>query len=152
MLAQHQVTGAGGLALGAVDRGRVGQLDVLARIAGGEGAQLGGASAAQGEAAVGADVGDGPGVAVAHAEVAVVAPGRDPVPDPEPFPGVGGDGVGVVDVPGGDQPVADRAVQRGRLLAGVGHHQHAAAGPLSPAMRASAASRASAWVRSASLG
>ena len=87
-----------------------------------------------------------------HAEVAVVAPGRDPVPDPEPFTGVGDDRVGVVDVPGGDEPVADRAVQRGCLLAGVGHHQHAAVPePLSPVWMASAASWASAWVRSASL-
>ena len=126
MLTQHQVAGAGGLALGAVDGGRVGQLDVLACVTGREGAQLGGASAPEGEAAVGADVGDGPGVAVAHAEVAVVAPGRDPVPDPEQFPGVGGDRAAVIDVPGGHQPVADESVQHCCLLAGVGHHQHPA--------------------------
>ena len=99
VLAQHQVPGAGGFALGAVDGGGVGELDVLAGVGGGEGAQVGGLAAAQGEAAVVADGGDGPGVAVGHAQVAVVAPGRDPVPDPEPLPGVGDDRVGVVDWP-----------------------------------------------------
>lgn len=124
MLAQHEVRGAGGLALGAVHSGRVGQLDVLARIAGRESAQLGDASAAQREAAVDADVGDGPGVAVAHPEVAIVAPGRDPIPDPEPLTCVGGDRAAVIDVPGGNQPVADESVQHGCLLARVGHHPH----------------------------
>ena len=47
-------------------------------------------------------------------------------PTPSRSPVVGDDGVGVVEVAGGEESVADRAVQRGRLLAGVGHHQHAA--------------------------
>jgi len=68
--AQDQVRGGDGLALGAVDRGRVGQLDVLTDVAGRDGAQVGGVPAPQREApvvTVGADGGDGPGVAVRHA-------------------------------------------------------------------------------------
>ena len=80
-----------GLALGAVDRGGVGQLHVPGRVVGGDLAlthttTTTGTSVAvrvEGEAARAADVGDGPGLSVRDLEVGVVSAGRDAVPDPE---------------------------------------------------------------------
>ena len=66
---------------------------------------------------------DGPGVAVRDVEVGVVAAGRDPVPGTDALTRDRWSSRGVVvDPPGGDEPVADRGVERGDLLAGVGDH------------------------------
>ena len=86
-----------GLALGAVDGGGVGELDMLAHVRRGQGPVPG--PAGDGEAAVGADAGDGPGVAVGDVEVAVVAAGRDPVADPDLFTGAGGERPGLAGEP-----------------------------------------------------
>ena len=97
VLAENQMTGAGGLALGAVNRGRVRQLDMLPHIPGRDGAHIGGPSTAKGHGPVGVDGGDGPGGPVGHPEVAVVASGRDPVTHPDPFTRGGDHGMAVVD-------------------------------------------------------
>ena len=60
---------------------------------------------------------------LATPRVAVVAAGHDHVSGTEALP-VGGDGgTVVVDRAGGDEPVADRGVERGGVLAGVDHHR-----------------------------
>jgi hypothetical protein len=51
----------------------------------------------------------------------IVAPGRDQVADADLLP-CGCWWVLVVHQAGGDEPVTDRGVQRGDLLAGVNHH------------------------------
>jgi hypothetical protein len=123
VLSEQQVAGAGGLALGAVDRGRVGELDMLADVGARKGAYVGGPVSVQGQAAVLADRGDGPGVAVADGKVMVVAAGGDTVADADPLPRLCDETAGVVDLAGRDEAVADRAVEGGDLLAGVGDHQ-----------------------------
>ena len=82
-LAESEVCGVDGLALGSVGGGGVGELDVLADVVGGQRALAGAAGDVQ--AAVGADAGHGPGVAVGDAEVAVVASGGDPVAEADPL-------------------------------------------------------------------
>ena len=80
--------GADGVALDAVDGGGVGELDVLARVVGGQRTAVrASAACVTSQLAVAVDAGDGPGVAVGDAEVAVVAAGRDPVPDTDPLAG-----------------------------------------------------------------
>ncbi len=66
---------------------------------------------------------DGPGLPVGDAELPVVTPGRDPVPDTEAFTGLVDHDPPVVHPPGGDEAVADRAVERGHLFAAVGHQR-----------------------------
>ena len=79
VLADHDVRGVDGLALGAVGGAGVGELDVLVDILSREDA----AAVAVGhvEAPVRVDRGDPPGFAVGDVEVAVVAAGGDPVAD-----------------------------------------------------------------------
>ena len=133
-----------GLALGAVDGGGVGELDVPVAYSAGSGrvAPVGRAGRRLPSLA---DAGDGPGLPVGDPEVGVVAAGGDPVADPDPLAAqrsprrpawlVAGRRVGAA-------LVADRGVEVGDLLAGVGDDQ--VAGCARPA--------ASAAVRSTSLG
>ena len=88
-LADQQVGVVDGLALGAVDGGGVGELDVLAHVAGGQGPLARASVHPKATVAIGA--GDRPGVAVGHVQVAVVAAGGDPVPDADLLSGLGGE-------------------------------------------------------------
>ena len=82
-LADDEVGGVDGLALGAV-RGRgEGELDVSVDVVGGQLAVTG--TAGEEEAAVAADAGDGPDVAVGDAEVAVVAARCDAITEADPL-------------------------------------------------------------------
>src|SRR4051812_27596708 len=118
-----------GLALGAVGGGGVGELDVFAGVAGGDGALASPLTttftrtlkvvAPEAQGAVSVDGGDGPGVAVGDVEVAVVQPGGYQVADPEPFARVGDEPDGGVGLPGGEPVVSGRRVERGDLLLGV---------------------------------
>ena len=130
----HEVGGLGGVALGAVAGGGVTELDVLADVVGG---QLATAPVAvvDGEPAVAVHPGDGPGLPVGHAEGGVVAAGHDQVPGADPLPVPVADGAVVVDDAGGDEPVADRGVQRGGVLARVDHHRGVTPGRRAAATR-----------------
>ena len=121
-VAEGDVGVVNGLALGSVDRGGVGELDepgdVLRR-------DLAIAPVAvKDQAAVLADAGDDPSLAVRDPEVGVVAAGGDAVPGPDPFAASGhqrwvcvgrvaGGGVGAT-------LVADRGIEAGHVLLGVG--------------------------------
>ena len=113
----QQVCLVDGLALGAVDGGGVGELDVLADVVRGQGPCA--TAAADDESAVVVGAGHCPAVAVGHAEVAVVASGCDLVADAESLAGCGGHGSGGTGLAGGEALVADRGVECGDLLAGV---------------------------------
>ena len=101
-----------GLALGAVDGGGVGELDVLARRT--SAGRVRSPRARDAEACRRVDAGDGPGVAVGDPEVAVVAAGGDPVADPDPLPGGGDHGACRVrrGRPAAEAMVADGGVER----------------------------------------
>lgn len=93
VLADDEVGGVDGLALGAVGGGGEGELDVVNDVLGRQGSL---ASATNHEqAAVVADAGDGPYVAVGDAEVAVVAASGDAVSESDPF-AASGDGLAVL--------------------------------------------------------
>jgi len=79
VLPESDVSLAGGLALGAVDGGGVGELDLVACV--GRGNDPCAAPTLECEGAVVTEGRGGPVVAVGDAEVAVVTP-RDPVTDP----------------------------------------------------------------------
>ena len=98
VLADEDVCGVDGLALGAVDGGGVGELDEPCRVVGRDRrvATAPGRVVEQ-EAAVVADAGDGPGLPVRDLEVGVVAAGRDPVSEPDPLPGSSGDHLARID-------------------------------------------------------
>ncbi len=113
---------ADGLALGSVDGRGVGELDVLARVLGGD--DLVSAPIVEGHRAVAAHSGHGPGLSVRDAEVGVVAARRDPVADRECLAAAGGhrraasgEGIEVRALR------ADGRVEVGDLFAGVGHDE-----------------------------
>ena len=87
--ADDQVGVSDGVALGAVDGGGVGQLDVGAGVLGREGARS--ASTVDREVPGAVDAGDRPLVTVGDAEVAVVAAGADPVADADVLAAARGD-------------------------------------------------------------
>lgn len=141
MLPDHQVRGGDGVALGAVCGAGVGEFDVGGDVVGGQhprpvpgwgdnSGKVAGDSAFRGDkqATAPADRGDDPGVAVGHVQVGMVAAGDNPVPDTDPLPGRGDHHPAVVDPALGDQPVADRGVELGDLLAGVDHDRYLLAG------------------------
>ena len=78
--------------------------------------------------AVVAHPGDDPDVAVGHTEVVVVEPGSDLVADPDSLTAVGDQHTGVVDLSSCDEPLADRLIEIGHLLAGIGHHERTCGG------------------------
>ena len=79
VLADQDVRGVGGLALGAVGGACVGELDVESRRRGTAGCACEPLRTSRPSVAV--DTGDGPGVAVGDLEIGVVASGGDPVAD-----------------------------------------------------------------------
>jgi hypothetical protein len=99
VLAEDEVADEGGLALGAVDGGGVGQLDLLAHVRGWEGARTAATVALDGHRAGRVEGGDGPGVAVGDPQFAIVASGRDPVTDAQPLSRTRDDRTTVIDVP-----------------------------------------------------
>ena len=101
VIPQQEMPGVGGVALGAVDGGGVGQLHPIRDIAGGQDPVA--APAFHGEAAVGVDGGDGPGVPVRHSQGGVVAAGRDPIPHPDRLAAPRGDHGPVIDPAQADQ-------------------------------------------------
>ncbi len=119
MLPERDMSLAGGLALGAVDGGGIGELDLVScvRRRNDPGTTL----TLEREGAVVTDGRDGPGVAVSDAEVAVVASRSDPVTDPQSLAGVRHVDTSVVDMADSDEAVADGSVQRSGLLASVSH-------------------------------
>ena len=121
VLADQQVRGGDGLALGAVGGGGVGELDVLADVVRGQRAPAR-PRRRPSSAAVVCDAGDGPGVAVGDAEVAVVASGGDPVADADPLTRRGDDGSSEPR-PCLMRTWCDAAVDLRDLLAGVGDDQ-----------------------------
>jgi hypothetical protein len=79
VVADDDVGGVDGLALGAVRRARVGQLDGRVDVVGRHLTDA--VAVCQLESAVDQDAGDGPGVAVGDAEVRIVASGADAIAD-----------------------------------------------------------------------
>ncbi len=129
VLAEDEVCCAGGGALRAVRGCGVGEFDMSADVAGGQDSLTFG-PARDGQPPVALDAGDGPGVAVGHVQVAVVAACRDLIPDPDPLTRPGGHLLGVIDHADGEEPVADRGVQRADLLAGIDYHRNRLACPV----------------------
>jgi len=121
-LADEQVGLVDGLALGAVHRGGVGELEVLLHIGGWKGALPG--SSADRHTAVGTYCGDGPVVSVRDFEVAVVASRRDPVTHIDLLTGARGEHAATaptIDPTTSLSP--DSGVEGGDLIAGVGDDQ-----------------------------
>ena len=124
-LAQRDVGAVNGVALRAVDGGRVAKLDVLRGVLGRD--FLVATAAAQDEPAVATDVGDGPGLAVGDLEIGVIAAGGDAVADLQLLAAGGRDAACVVvGVPLASALVADGGVQVRDLLPSTGDDQIAA--------------------------
>ena len=152
VLAEEEVAGVGGLALGAVDGGGVGELDVLAHVAGRERSAVparavacGGSGCRRASMPVTVQVSR---LATPRSRSLRRVATRSPTPIRSPAPVT--TPTTVIDVAGGDEPVADRAVERGDLFAGVGHHQHPVCGRLAACWRRRG--RRAPAVRSASVG
>lgn len=126
MFAESQVGGSGGLALGPVGGRSVGEFDVEDGVP--ERKLPRARRPDEMHGAVVAHPGDDPGVAVGDAEVVVVAPGSDSVADPDSLTAVGDEHTGVADLSSCDEPLADRLIEIGHLLAGIGHHERTCGG------------------------
>src|SRR5262249_44800589 len=120
VFAEGEMRSGGGGSLRAVCGGGVGEFDVLAHVLGGECAASP-VGAGEGERAVAAYAGDGPGITIGDVEGVVVAPGRDQVAGTDRLPVPAAGRVLVVDETGCDEPLADRAVERRGLFAGIDH-------------------------------
>ena len=81
--AERDMSPIDGVALGAVHRGRMSELDVTGGVLGGELAIS--TAAVKCDAAVIADAAHGPGLAVGDLEVGIVAPGGDAIADAQSF-------------------------------------------------------------------
>jgi hypothetical protein len=121
VFAEQQVGGGSGVALGPVDGGRVGELDVVACVAGRDLAIT--CFPGQAHRAVIGQRGDGPNVAVGHAELCGVTPSGHPVADPDPVAIAGDENPAVVHLTGRDESFTDGLVEVSHLLAGVGHDE-----------------------------